>query len=364
MKDKINYWLWLYHLLGPCSMRFRELFYRYDYIEDIYENRTSPEFGALLAPHEQERVAAVSLSGTDRTIELCEQAGVQILCYADDAYPERLRQTRVPPMVLFATGDVKVLSGACVGGVGSRRQTSYGRAAVRQICDPLAKAGLTLVSGLAYGTDADVHRAALRSGGKTVAVLGNPIDTTSPADHAMLRREIEQSGGCVVSEYEPQMPYNKSFFPMRNRIISGLSQAVVIFEAARKSGTMITAGWALDDGREVFAVPGNITSPLSEGTNHLIRQGASPATCAADILDALGLGEFAFGEQTTLEPAAPAKLTAPQKKITACLQDGELPLDDLMARAGLVPHELLAELTMLELDGVIEALPGQRYRLK
>ncbi len=364
MNAKVEYWLWLYTLLGPCSARFKELFYRYDYIEDMYENRRTPEFRALLAPGEAARIGSVSLSAQRALAEQCAAGGVEILCYADDAYPQRLRDTRVPPLVLFATGDLRALHTRCVAGVGSRRQTPYGREAVRRICDPLCQAGVTLVSGLAYGTDADVHRAALRCGGRTIAVLGSPIDDTYPVRHLALRREIEQGGGCVLSEYAPGMTYQKSFFPMRNRIISGLAEAVVVFEAARKSGTMITAGWALDDGREVFAVPGRIDSPMSEGTNHLIRQGAAPACSAGDILDAMGLGDFAAGEQTMLAMPAQQLLTGVRGAVAGCLQQGEKTLDDLIASAGYPPHELLAELTLMELDGLIEALPGSRYRLK
>ncbi len=364
MNTKLAYWLWLYRVLGPCSVRFRELFYRYDYIEDIYENRRSPELLAMLAPNEAARCERVTLETQYTLIEQCEKRKISVLCYADDEYPERLRQTRIPPMILFVTGEIRALRTECISGVGSRRQTSYGRQAVRMICEPLVKAGFTLVSGLAYGTDVDVHRAALRGGGLTVAVLGTPINETFPAEHEALRREIEEAGGCVVSEYAPGMKYQKSFFPRRNRIISGLSRGVIIFEAARKSGTMITAGWALEDGREVFAVPGNITSLMSEGTNDLIRQGASPVSCAQDVLDGIGL-ETIHAEKSELPkpPRQQEKFEGVRGLIAGCLEDEERALDDIAALTGLAPQALLAELTMMELDGVVELLPGSRYRM-
>ena len=289
MNDKAKYWVWLSAVLGPCSAKLLELLRTFDYVEEIYSARASVELAGMLTANEFKAARAGDLAAAERVIESCDNIGARVLCYNDEEYPERLRMTRYPPTVLYVTGDVKALSGDCVAGVGARRSTRYGRDAVKAICSPLARAGLTLVSGLARGIDAEVHRAALENGARTVAVLGTAIDDTFPHDHGELRAEIEGRGGCTVSEYPPVSKWNKSSFPMRNRIISGLSRAVIVFEAAKKSGTMITANWALDDGREVFAVPGGIFSESCEGTNRLIKQGAYPATCAADVLAVLGI---------------------------------------------------------------------------
>ncbi|MEG2233029.1 MAG: DNA-processing protein DprA [Oscillospiraceae bacterium] len=358
-----SYWLWLYRVLGPCSVRFKDLFYSYDYIEDIYENRKSDAIRDKLSSAEFQRAGNVKLSEVNPNLERCSRLGIDMLCYSDEQYPDSLRNTRVPPMILFATGDVSTLKNLCIAGVGSRNETQYGRDAVRKICDPLANAGVTLVSGLAYGIDTSVHRAAIRCGKPTIAVLGNSIESTYPQEHAQLRKTIENNG-CVISEYEPGMRVTKYSFPQRNRIISGLSRAVVIFEAAKRSGTMITANWALDDGREVLAVPGNITSRQSEGTNLLIKQGANPATCAEDVLSQIGIEAFTEYEQTTLETVAPAELNPKQQRIYELLKDGEKALDELMTTSKLLPHELLSEITIMEMDGIIEALSGSRYKIR
>ncbi|MEA5050853.1 MAG: DNA-processing protein DprA [Oscillospiraceae bacterium] len=355
MDDKRLLWLWLYGVLGACNAKFLELLRRYDYIGEIYARRTSAELQQQLTPLEAKNARATTLDACRALLERCDAAGVRVVPYADALYPEQLRLTRVPPALLFVTGDAAALSANAVAGVGSRAATAYGRDAVRRICAPLAEAGLLLVSGLAAGCDTAVHRAALDAGGKTAAVLGTAVDATYPPQNRALRAEIE-AHGAVVSEYPPGAPPRRGMFPQRNRIISGLSRGVIIFEAAKKSGTMITASWALDDGREVFAVPGSIFSPTSEGTNHLIKLGASPATCAKDVLDAFGLALPARHAE-----AAPV-YSGDKQKILRALADGERTADELLEAAALPAHELFAQLTELEMDGAVEPLPGARYR--
>lgn len=361
--ESTAYWLWVQRVFGPCSARFRELLRVYESAKAAYEDSGSAAFEQLLTPAERKRARVADLDSCERVVESCTRRGIQLVTYADDAYPHLLRETRVPPALLFATGKIETLCSLCVAGVGARHDTAYGRDAVRRICEPLARAGVTLVSGLAYGTDGEVHRAALRAGGTTVAVLGNAIDETYPFEHRGLRAEIEQNG-CVVSEYEPGTKTSRYLFPQRNRIVAGLSRAVVIFEAAKRSGTMITADWALGDGREVFAVPGNITNPQSEGTNALLRQGATPAVGAEDLFEAVGLQELA---QTVLPdgavPTPGADAAVSEGPVASLLRDGPLSLDELSARAGMPAHALLAELTVLEMDGVVRTLPGTRYEL-
>ncbi len=358
--------LWLHLVLAPCNDRFRAIIRSFDSVEDIYENRRNPELLGMLAEGERERAAALSLADCRAMLAEWEERGISFVPYADDGYPERLRETRFAPCGLFATGNLDCLKNLCAAGVGSRVTTAYGRQAVKAVCGPLAAAGITLVSGLAYGTDCEVHRAALDAGGVTAAVLGTAIDVTYPSRHRALRREIEQRG-VVVSEYAPGTRTQRHMFPQRNRIVSGLCRAVMIFEAAKRSGTMITANWALDDGREVFAVPGSIFSEQSEGTNRLIRQGATPLLAAQDVLSSLGI-ELADAVQTVLEGAgAPVKaapdLDAKGRAVCDALGEGELSVDELLERLALKPHELFAELTLLEIDGVIEARAGSRYRL-
>lgn len=355
--NDILYWVWLAEAIGPCSPSLIPLLREFTYIEDIYENRNSTIMGMNLRAVEYKRMRLTELSRAHEIIEQAGELGVDIICYSDETYPARLRATHFPPTVLYVTGNVKSLNADCVAGVGARGSTRYGREAAQKLCMGLAKSGLTLVSGLAHGIDSEVHRAALANNAPTIAVLGTAIDDTYPRDHIKLRRDIESAGGAVVSEYPPGTRWNRGMFPMRNRIISGLSRAVIVFEAAKKSGTMITANWALDDGREVFAVPGSIFAETSEGTNRLIKQGAYPATCAADVLSVLGIDEPDEEKQHEEQQ----ELTRNGKKILAAVKDAELTLDDLAQKTGISPMDLLAELTELEMDGVLTVLPGPKY---
>ncbi len=356
--DAIVYWVWLYFALGACSERYKRLLRECDDISEIYDSRDTSELAALLTPAEFRAANRVALSDARELIERCEAKGIRALCADDPEYPELLRITRIPPAVIFVSGDVSALRGNCVAGVGARRATKYGRDSVRRTFTPLAQNGVTLVSGMAYGIDAEVHLTALENAAKTIAVLGTPIDVTYPESHGKLRERIEQNG-CVVSEYAPGTPIHKGMFPQRNRIISGLSRAVVVFEAAKKSGTMITANWALDDGRDVFAVPGSIFTPTCEGTNYLIKQGAFPLTEAQDLFDALHMNVSA---QTEIK--LPETLTGAKKKIYDALCGGEAMLDELCAKTGLPAHELLASLCEMEMDSIVSSLAGGRYAIK
>lgn len=354
-------WVFLAEVLGPAGNNLLPIAEAFPNIEDILDPAQSYEFHRLLTPAALARAKQISLGDIERRLERCEKTGVRVLGYGDENFPPQLRETGVPPAALYVTGDVALLSNRrAIAGVGSRYITQYGRDVIKKICEPLAQRGITLVSGLALGADAEVHKAALKQDAKTVAVLGNGIDITVPSRHAELRRLIEQSG-AVVSEYPPGADCQPFMFPQRNRIISGLARAVVVFEAALKSGTMITAGWALDDGRDVYAVPGSILSSQSEGTNYLIKQGAAPATCADDVLPSLDMAPLAAApEQLQFEQKPP--LDGLEKQIFESLFGGPLLLDDLAEKTGQPPTTLLPALTMLEMGGYIETMPGGRYR--
>ena len=362
MTDRTRYLLWLSEVLGPCSNKFLRLMERFVLPEEAYERRQTAEMGSLLSPGEYKRALTLTLSDSDKIIDYCEKAGTQIVCFGEQSYPERLRETTIPPVLLYVDGDVRALSGICIAGVGSRTPTQYGRQAAKFITQPLAAAGVTMVSGLAAGIDTEVHKAALEAKGKTVAVLGTGIDVTYPKQHVEMRGVIEKNG-AVISEYPPFTKNAAYMFAYRNRIISGLSRAVIIFEAARRSGTMITAGWALDDGREVFAAPGSIFSDRSEGTNRLLKQGAIPALSASDVLDALGLQRLSPEGAPSGKKKEPPALKGLSAKLYELLSGGELNLDRLVEKAARPSGEVLSELMMLELDGIVEALPGQRFGL-
>jgi DNA processing protein len=268
--------------------------------------------------------------------------------------PELLGQIPDPPRALYlrGAGDVEVLGRPAVAIVGARACSTYGAQVARILGRDLAAAGLVIVSGLARGVDGEAHRGALDAGGVTVAVLGCGIDRDYPAAHGELARRICERG-LVVSEYEPGVEPAPWRFPARNRIIAGLTAATVIVEARERSGALITADFALEDGREVFAVPGEITSMLSTGTNRLLRQGATPLASAEDVLELFGLSAAQRPPARELGSAA--------TRVLERLADGAVSADELARATALEPGTLAAGLAELELAGLVAEAEG-RYR--
>jgi DNA processing protein len=261
----------------------------------------------------------------------------------DSAYPSLLAAIHDPPAQLFLRGSAEfaVLSEPAIAVVGARACSAYGRSVARSLARELAGAGLVVVSGMARGVDGEAHRGALDAGGRTVAVLGCGIDRDYPAAHAELSRRIGEHG-LVVSEYEPGVEPAPWRFPARNRIIAGLCAGTVVVEARERSGALITADFALEEGRDVLAVPGEITSSLSAGSNALLRLGAVPVTCAADVLELYALTPLQHAH-TTLGPMAEALL--------AQLSGSALTADELVRATALDPGAGAAALTELELAG-------------
>jgi DNA processing protein len=270
---------------------------------------------------------------------------------SDQQFPLRLGAIFDPPPALYLRGggNPKLLGRRAVAVVGARSCSPYGAQVARMLGRELAAAGLVVVSGLARGIDGEAHRGVLDAGGLTVAVLGCGIDRDYPASNAQLSRRIEQEG-LVVSEYEPGVEPAPWRFPARNRIIAGLSEAVVIVEARERSGALITADFALDEGREVFAIPGEITSSLSAGTNALLRLGATPLTSTEDVLDALGIERPAVSDAVDVSPAA--------AQILELVCESPCGADELTARGVLNAGAVSVALTELELAGLIAAADG------
>lgn len=270
---------------------------------------------------------------------------------SDALFPERLRAIFDPPPALYlrGAGETELLGRRSVAVVGARSCSPYGGQVARMIGRELAAVGLVVVSGLARGIDGDAHRGALESGGLTVGVLGCGIDRDYPASHAQLSRRIEEQG-LVVSEYEPGIEPAPWRFPARNRIIAGLCEAVVVVEARERSGALITADFAVDEGRDVFAVPGEITSALSAGTNALLKLGAAPLTSAQDVLDALGI------EQT--RPKKPVDVSPAAAQLLELVRDTPSAADELAARGTLDAGAVSVALTELELAGLVAAADG------
>lgn len=270
---------------------------------------------------------------------------------SEPLFPERLRAIFDPPPVLYMRGEGEpdLLSRRAVAVVGARSCSPYGAQVARMLGRELAAAGLVVVSGLARGVDGEAHRGSLEGDGITVAVLGCGIDRDYPASNAQLSRRIEDRG-LVVSEYEPGVEPAPWRFPARNRIIAGLSEAVVVVEARERSGALITADFALEEGREVFAVPGEITSSLSAGTNALLKLGAAPLTAAADILDALGIERVAADAAVNVSPGA--------AQVLELVRESPCGADELTARGVLEAGAVSVALTELELAGLVAATDG------
>jgi DNA processing protein len=268
-------------------------------------------------------------------------------------FPPLLAELHDPPARLYLRGGpTTVLARAAVAIVGARSCSPYGAQVARELARELAAAGVVVVSGLARGIDGEAHRGALAGGGLTVAVLGCGIDRDYPRAHAELARRIAESG-LVVSEYPPGVEPSPWRFPARNRIVAGLAKATVVVEARRRSGALITADFALELGRDVFAVPGEITSGLSEGTNDLIRQGAIPLLQAGDVLEALGIDPA--------PPPAPVGLSPEAESVWDALALGALTLDEIAHETGVGSAEVAVALTELELAGLASHADG-RYR--
>lgn len=285
---------------------------------------------------------------------------ITIIERSDERYPTMLGQIADPPAQLYVRGNKALLDSFCFAVVGTRKASEYGLQVTEEIVGQLATNGFTIVSGLATGIDAAAHRATLHSNGKTIAVLGGGIDdaTIGPRENLRLASDILSSGGALISEYGPGYPPDKWTFPKRNRIISGLSRGVLVVEADRKSGSLITAKSALDQNRDVFAVPGSIYWPRSIGANLLIQEGARPVMSATDIFESYKLRQVPLPEEalSTSDPV--------QECILALLREhGPLHMDALMSRSGLAPSRIMAGIALLELRDRIIHQGGGIYQL-
>jgi DNA processing protein len=274
--------------------------------------------------------------------------------------PDKLRNIPTPPKRLFVMGSGHVnelLSRPSVAVVGSRKVSAYGKIVTTQLTEGLAKAGLVIISGLALGVDSLSHKVALDANGLTIAVLPSGLDRIYPANHRALARRILEQGGALITEYPEGAEIYASNFIARNRIASGLADAVLITEAAEKSGSLHTARFALEQGKDVLAVPGNITSPTSVGTNNLIKSGATPVTCVEDVLHALGLAP------TTIKREAPRGNDPSEQVLLDLLFAGVSDGSELLAKSGFEVSRFNQVLTMLEIHGLIRPLGNNCWAL-
>ena len=296
----------------------------------------------------------------DLEIKKLKSKGVNFICLEDDNYPERLKNIYDPPPVLFYKGK-EIFNIPAVAIVGSRRASVYGRETAMKLARGLSRRGITIVSGMALGIDSAGHQGALSINAKTIAVLGSGVDYIYPPENNHLYYKI-QNKGAILSEFPPNIKPIPAHFPRRNRIISGLSQGVIVVEAAQRSGSLITADFALEQGREVFAVPGNINRYQSKGANNLIKKGAVMVTSVDDILEEIYL--YNNSNDNTERTVYP-ELNKEEELIISLFKDNdELYFDQLYENSGLEKNILSSSLLKLELKGLIELKAGKKYLFK
>ena len=288
-----------------------------------------------------------------------QKANIKLLTWESPNYPRYLREIPTAPPVLYQAGDILEIDQWAVAVVGTRRLTAYGRQVTRELVSGLVRNNITVVSGLARGIDAIAHKTALEAGGRTLAVLGSGIDCIYPPENRTLAKEIMNGQGAILSEYALGVQPEAKNFPPRNRVISGLSMGVVVVEAGQKSGALITTNYAVDQNREVFAVPGPINSPASKGPNKLIQEGAKLVTSVDDILEELNLQMVP--ERTAVQMALPE--SAEEALLLSHLSSQPIHVDDLCRSTEMPSAMVSSTLTLMELKGMVQQVGGMNYVL-
>jgi len=378
---KVKLWLWLTLSKGISSGKITALFGKFDTIEDIYKAGKADYSGISgITLKDAEQLSDKNMKYAEKVIEECKRKGIRILTFESPLYPQNLMNIFDPPYVLYVRSKEKLdlNKHLCIAVVGNRENTEYGRIVTEDIVGKLAKEGVTIVSGMAKGIDAIAHASALQSGAKTIAVLGSGVDVCYPTENKNLMNAIIENG-MVLSEFPPSMPPLKANFPQRNRIISGLSAATLVTEAGNPSGSLITASVALEQNREVYAVPGNITSKHSKGCNDLISTtGAKMVVDAEDILV-----DFRDCYSDVLESNIPInkeekdgeeqefismndkykELSETEKLIVKSMSAVPIHIDALAEKTKLSAEELTSELTLLEISGMVKSYRGKMFSI-
>ncbi|MBI5187706.1 MAG: DNA-protecting protein DprA, partial [Nitrospirae bacterium] len=300
-----------------------------------------------------------SWKDVEKRFRVLEKKGIRVIGFGEPSYPEMLREIEDAPIVIYTKGDIQPEDRYSIAIVGSRKPTPYGTSVTEKISEELASMGFTIVSGMARGIDALSHIGALRSGGRSIAVLGSGLDVPYPPENKGLMNKIIDSG-CVVSEFPPRTPPNRENFPRRNRLISGLSLGVLVIEATSDSGSLITAKCAVEQNREVFAIPGNITSPNSEGTNELIKRGAKLVQKTDDIVEELASVLKGF---IKCKDKARIEVTDEERNICNVLTGEPKHIDIISRESGMPASRVLGILLSLELKGVAKQTAGKKFYL-
>ena len=362
-------WLALRSVRGVGNVSFRMLLERFDSPQAVFAASVARLTDAGFQPAVARAIVSFDQWGAvDAELEQIVRAGVRLVTQADSEYPKNLTHIHDPPPFVYIRGSLEPQDQVAVAIVGARSASPYGRDVTRQLARDLAHRRVTVVSGLARGIDAEAHRAALEAGGRTIGVLGSGLDVLYPSEHRRLAQDMTQHG-AVISEFALGSQPEAGNFPYRNRVISGLSLGTVVIEAAEKSGSLITARCALEQNREVFAVPGHITASRSRGPHDLIKQGAKLVESVEDILVEIAPtvpvraeaqdGTGAVSGQPGLSAIAALE---PDEEMLVKLFDGEpLHVNVLIARSGLGPARVLEVLLGLELKGMVSQLPGTHF---
>ncbi|MBN1179575.1 MAG: DNA-processing protein DprA [Anaerolineae bacterium] len=355
--ESLHYYIGFNLAQGIGPVRLRALIEACGDIQQAWEAPVHVLSAAGLDRRSLESLLATRASvDLEREVERLAAAGVQAMTWEDSAYPSLLSEVHSPPPLLYVRGRLEAEDAWAVAVVGTRRISAYGRETTRRLAGDLARSGITIVSGLARGVDGVAHRAALDAGGRTIAVLGCGVDQVYPPEHRELARHI-MGNGALVSEYPLGTLPEARNFPPRNRIISGLSMGVLITEAGRRSGALITADYAAEQGRDVFAVPGPIFAAGSAGTNRLIQDGAHVVLETADILTELNL--TMVSEQSQAREVLPA--TAVEAALLSHLSSTPTHVDALGRAVGLPIAEVTSTLALMELKGMVRRVEGMTY---
>lgn len=329
--------------------------------------KDDPDLKEIFSAQELQRLTGLS---SDRHLGTLEDRlncfSISVLSFLDEAYPAVLLNYDDPPCVLFYQGDIGCLrSDRTLSMVGSRRASWSGIRAAKDIAGELSRHRVQIVSGLAYGIDTAAHQGCIAGGSPTVAILGCGLDIDYPSGNAQLKKEILLHGGLLLSEFAPGEQPLGWHFPYRNRIISGLSRAVVLMEAKIRSGSLTTVQHALNQGKDVFVYPGDPASEQFSGNRLLLREGARYFTTAGDILEDMNWLDNQAEVRQNSEGAAPeSSLTPTEKRILNVLKPGILSFEQICAETGIAPREMMSALTMLQIHGLVEALPGKNYQKK
>jgi DNA processing protein len=355
--DSKAYWVGFNLVKGIGAVRLKQILDFFGSLEIAWNSPQEGFVSAGIPPKAIENFIKIRAQvDLNKIMDSIESKGIKVITWESNEYPRRLKEINQSPPILFVRGSINVEDDWAVAVVGTRRVTPYGRQVAVEISRFLAQNGVTVVSGMARGVDSIAHQTALQSGGRTIAVLGSGVDVVYPPEHQNLSQEIIQQG-ALVSDYPVGTQPDGVNFPPRNRIISGLSLATIVVEAGEKSGALITAEFAVEQGRDVFAVPGSILAAQSEGTNHLIEQGARPLLKMSEILDVLKLEQIPEKQQA--RKANP--VNASEMKVLTHLSHDPIHIDEVVNLSGLPINEVSATLTMLELKGMVSQVGGMNY---